>query len=175
MPILSLFLLFLVAATSAQETNSQRVRAQTFPLSIEVPADWQSFPPDSKVDPNEVLFFQTPDSAPFAANLVLSAHATGGTWEDLVKRQTYHLLVFEGAPLQSNEALRLHGLPGHKWVYKAPSPDGVEKLYYRLYLLLPPTAGSRRLLVLQGSAPAEQALEMLPFFNQAARSLQYGL
>ena len=171
--IVSLFLWALSLGVLADER--QRVRSENFPLSLSAPSDWVVFPPSPEGDPNEVLFLQTPEESPFEAVLSVGVHPLSGKWEDLVKRQTYLYLVWEGAPLSVNEALKLRGAQGHKWVYQSQGKDGENKLYYRLCLLLPASLGAKRLLVLQGVAPAMASPQMVPLFNEIARSLAWGL
>lgn len=171
--IVSLFLWALSLAALADDM--QRVRSENFPLSLSAPSDWISFPPSPKGDPNEILFLQTPDESAFQAILSVGVHPLTGKWEDLVKRQTYLYLVWEGATLTANDALKLRGAQGHKWIYQARAEDGESKLYYRLCLLLPASLGAKRLLVLQGVAPAAQSPQMVPLFNDIARSLAWGL
>jgi len=139
-----------------------------------VPSAWESFT-ESETDPNEVLFLQTPKGEELDATVTLSAYPLRGNWEDLVTRQTYHVVVFEGAPLIVDEELTLRGARGHKWVYKAKGPDGRQNLYYRLYLVLPESVGANRLLVMQGVVPDKSGVQAVPTFNALARSLNWGL
>ena len=161
-------------SVSSQELGDKRVRAQDFPLTVSIPVEWEVFTSNPD-DPNEVLFLQTADDARYPATVSFSAHPVGGSWENVVGRQTYHLLVFEGVPLMVDEALQLRGARGHKWVFKDRGPDGEEKVYYRLYLLLPAGVDGRRLLLMQGSAPSEVSPEFIPFLNEMARSMAWGL
>lgn len=173
----SLFLVAMCSVVTAQEADTvdgTRVRAEKFPLSLSAPADWEVFTSNPD-DPDELIFLQTPKKAPYAATASVSAHVVQGDWEEIVRRQSYHLLVREGVPLATNEALKLRGAKGHKWVFKDTGPDGASKVYYRLYLLLPASVGGKRLLLLQGAAPAENSPEFVPQLNSMARSLVWGL
>ena len=171
---MSLFFFSTWGAVLAQEGEMTRVSGEGFPLSVEVPADWEVFKTNPK-DSSEVLFFQTPGGAPYSATVSISAHPAGGEWTEIVKRQDYHLLVWEGVPLSVDEELRLKGARGHKWVFNDRGPDGESKVYYRLYLMLPPAVAAKRLLLLEGAAPAENSPEVIPLFNTMARSLAWGL
>ena len=150
-----------------------RARSESYPVSIALPEGWESFQGDPKV-PGEVLFLQSPEDGPVSALLTLSAFPMPHTWEDLLRRQTFELVVELDAPVLSDEPLTIRGAKGHKWVYTAKSASGEEKLYYRLYLALPATVGSRRLLVLAASAPVAQSQDALQVFNTLARSLNWG-
>lgn len=152
-----------------------RVSSADFPLSVEAPSDWEVFTsnPDS---PSELLFLQTPKAAPYPMTVSISAHPVSGDWSEIVRRQDFHLLVWEGVPLQVNEELKLKGSRGHKWVFNDLGPNGENKVYYRLYLLMPPTVvAGKRLLLLEGAAPAENSPEVVPLLNSMARSLAWGL
>lgn len=98
-----------------------------------------------------------------------------GQLTELVRKQNHHLLVWEEGPVIVNQALRLRGVPGHKWLYKHRDEDGRVRLYYRLYLLLPESVGDKRLLFLQGVSSGQESTHVLPMFNSLARSLAWGL
>ena len=170
---LSLFLFWTLLPATAQEL-SKRVRAKDFPLALSAPQDWEVFL-ESKDDPREILFLQSPEGAEYESAISVSAYATPGKWEDVVKRQNYHLIVWEDAPITINQELKMRGVRGHKWVYQARDENGESKLFYRLYLMLPGSITAKRLLVMQGSAPVDKSIEALPFFNQVAQSLAWGL
>ena len=173
----SLFLMAMCSFATAQESGTvsgTRVRAEKFPLSLTAPADWEVFTSNPE-DPDELIFLQTPKDAPYAATAGVSAHLVQGDWDEIVRRQSYHLLVREGVPLATNEELKLRGAKGHKWVFKDTGPGGESKVYYRLYLLLPASVSGKRLLLLQGAAPAENSPEFVPLLNSLARILVWGL
>ncbi|MCA9780788.1 MAG: hypothetical protein KC800_28905 [Candidatus Eremiobacteraeota bacterium] len=173
----SLFVMAMCSGINAQEfgeSGSQRVRAEKFPLSLSAPTQWEVFTSNPD-DPDEVLFLQTPKEAPYPATVSVSAHPVQGDWDEIVRRQSYFLLVHEGVPLATNEELRLRGAKGHKWVFNDIGPGGESKVYYRLYLLLPASVGGKRLLLLQGAAPAGSSPEFVPQLNDIARSLSWGL
>ena len=150
------------------------MKSEVAPLSVLVPGSWEAFA-DGKLGSYEVLLLQSPEKAEYDSTLSFELYPLDGAWEDVVRRQNYHLLVWEGAPLSTNQALALRGAKGHKWIYKLRGEDGTLEVHYRLYLLLPKTLGEHRLLVLQGLAPAENSLEILPLFNRVVRSLAWGL
>lgn len=152
---------------------SNRLKAKKAPLSAEVPSGWDGF--SQEQEGVEFLFLQNPKDEDYEALVSVSLHPTSGKFEDAVRRQTFQLLVWEGAPISTNQALTLRGASGHKWVYKASGLDDGQRLYYRLYLLLPKSIGHRRLLVLDGEGPAERSPEIVPIFNSIARSLAWGL
>ena len=166
--------LILCSASDAEGVDLQvRARAKSVPVAIEQPQGWESF--DKGDDQTgEILFLQSPVDEP-EKTVHLSLHYLGSDWEGLVKRQNYHLIVDEGTPIMMNESLSLRGSRGHKWVYQAKGSDGQSLLFYRLYLVMPASVSSRRLLVLQGSAPAESAPTSVPFFNDLVRTLVWGL
>ena len=173
----SLFLVAMSLTSTAQEVDTSigtRVRAEKFPLSLNAPQDWEVFTSNPD-DPDELIFMQTPEGAPYAATASVSVHLVEGDWAEIVRRQTYHLLVREGVPLSVNEELKLRGAKGHKWVFKDTGPGGQSRVYYRLYLLLPPSVGGKRLLLIQGAAPAENSPEFVPQLNSLARSMTWGL
>ena len=170
----SLFFLTMCLSAQAQEEIKKRVGAKTFPLTVSAPSAWEVFTSNPK-DPDEILFFQTAQDAPYGVTVSFSTHPVTGTWEELVSRQSYHLLVWDGVPLTVNEELKLKGARGHKWVYRDKGPNGESKVYYRLYLLLPGSVGEKRLLLMQGAAPAEHSPEIVPQWNTMARSLAWGL
>lgn len=171
--IVSLFLLLGLSA-GGQELLHKRATAKDFPFSVLAPQDWEVFT-ESEEDPNEVLFLQTSPKSEYEVTVSFAAHPFAGTWEDVVKRHSYHLIVFEDCPVLVDEELKLRGARGHKWVFKAADGEGVTKLYYRLYLLLPPSVGKNRLLVMQGVAPEGRSPEAIPVFNKLARSMAWGL
>lgn len=169
-----LLLWLLATQLSAQEATLEgRARAQTYPLSIALPEGWKSFPADSKVR-GEILFLQSPTEGSLDATVRLSAFPMPKSWESILRRETYHLVVELDAPVLLNEALTLRGAKGHKWFYRADSSKGESQVHYRLYLALPASVGVNRLLVLHASAPAEQSTEALSLFNSLARSLTWG-
>lgn len=104
-----------------------------------------------------------------------SVYPLPGSWDELIKRKNYQMLVFEDGPVTSNDALKLRGTPGHKWVYESVDSQGVRRLTYQLYLLLPPQGGHKRFLFVQAVAPPESALEVVPLFNEVARSMVWGI
>lgn len=161
------------AAAAESQESVVRVQAERYRLSVALPAGWQSFQGDSKVR-GEVLFLQSPEQAVPEATVRLSAFAPPRSWESLLRRETYHLVVETNAPVLVDEALTLRGAKGHKWVYRAVSSSGQEQLHYRLYLALPATVGANRLLVMHATAPAEQTAEAMALFNSLARSLAWG-
>lgn len=170
---LSLFFMAMSVCSLSQD-NHKRVGAESAPLKVSAPTDWEVFTSNPD-DPSEVLFLQTPDQAPYGVTVSFSLHPGDGNWDELVTRQNYHLLVREGAPISVNEALKLRGARGHKWVYQGRGPNGESRVYYRLYLLLPGSFGKDRLLLMQGAAPAEHSPEIVPSWNAMARSLSWGL
>ena len=175
MIIVSLFLTLLtVAGSLAQDLIHKRVKSKVLPLSLMIPGSWESFP-DSDGNSSEVLYLQNSDGDACEASVSLSTHEVPKKWDELVKRQNYQLIVWEGAPISHNQELRIRGAKGHKWVYKAKGEDGHQKLYYRLFLLLPKSVGERRFLVMDGTAPAVRSPEVLPLFNRMASSLAWGL
>lgn len=172
--IVSLFLVAVCSFGSAEGIElSTRARAKRAPVSVEQPPNWEVFDKGDEQS-GEILFLQSP-AGEAEKTVHLSLHFLSPDWEGLIKRQNYHLIVNEGVPIITNEALTLRGSRGHKWVYRAESENGNLRLYYRLYLALPASVGSKRLLVVQGSAPAESAPTSVPFFNELARSLSWGL
>ena len=169
--------LFLWAQTltfsSAQELKS-RVKAESSPISVQTPEKWEAFNTDL-ADQNEILFLQTPEEAEHETTVSVSLYRFTGKFSDLVRKQNYHLLVWEEGPVLVNQALKLRGVSGHKWMYREISESGREQLYYRLYLLLPESVGERRLLFLQGVTNDVDSTRVLPLFNNLARSLSWGL
>lgn len=172
-----LLLLSLPLATLAEEPSAPETRlarSETYPLSVALPPEWESFQADPKVQ-GEVLFLQSPESGPLDATVRLSAFSPPRVWDDLLRRETYQLVVELDAPILVNEALTLRGARGHKWVYRSVSSQGQSQVHYRLYLNLPATVGPHRLLVMHATAPAEQAETALPLFGSLARSLAWGM
>ena len=175
----ALLLLLLLAFSSpllAQEPEAiegERARSESMTLSIALPKGWESFQGDPKVQ-GEVLFLQSPQNGPVDATIRLSAFPMPRNWDDLMRRETFQLVVEMDAPIQENTALTLRGAKGHKWVYMATSSSGQRQLNYRMYLALPATAGANRLLVMHGTAPEGQASEAVHVFNSLARSLAWG-
>jgi hypothetical protein len=172
-----LFIFLLAGAGAAQDGDSpellvQRARSESFPLSMALPQGWKSFQADPKVQ-GEVLFLQSPESGPIDATIRLSAFPMPRVWSDLLRRETFQLVVEMDAPVLANEALTLRGAKGHKWVYKATSSSGQSQVHYRLYLTLPAAVGVNRLLVMHATAPLDQAEEALPLFGTLARSLAW--
>jgi hypothetical protein len=172
--IWSLFFMTMCLGAQPQDDIQKRVAAETFPLTVSAPSDWEVFTSNAE-NPNEILFLQTPEKAPYGVTVSFSTHPVTGNWDELIGRQSYHLLVWDGVPLIVNEPLKLKGAQGHKWVYRDKGPNGESKVYYRLYLLLPGSVGDNRLLLMQGSAPAEHSPEIVPRWNSMARSLAWGL
>jgi hypothetical protein len=170
----SLFLMTMCLSAQAQEELKKRVGAESFPLTVLAPSDWQVFTSNEE-DPSEILFLQTPEEAPYGVTVSFSTHSVDGDFDEIVNRQSYHLLVWDGVPLSANESLKLKGARGHKWVYKDRGPNGESKVYYRLYLFLPGSVGKNRLLLMQGAAPAEHSPVVVPQMNAMARSLAWGL
>ena len=173
-----LFILLLAGAGAAQDVDSpevlgERAPSESLPLSVALPQGWKSFQADPKVQ-GEVLFLQSPESGPIDATVRLSAFPMPRVWNDLLRRETFQLVVEMDAPVLANEPLTLRGAKGHKWVYKATSSSGQSQVHYRLYLALPATAGASRLLVMHATAPVDQAGEALPLFGTLARSLAWG-
>ncbi len=170
-----LTLLLLTLPLLAQEPASapQRARAASYPLSVALPTGWESYPGDAK-NPGEVLFLQTASGAEMDATVSFSAFPMPKEWDSILRRETFQLVVAMDAPVQTNQALTLSGARGHKWVYRAPSKEGVEQVHYRLYLALPASVGKNRLMVMQATAPAGQAAAALATFNDLARSLAWG-
>ena len=169
--MLSLFLL-LIGLAGAQE-SLQRVRSERSAFSAAVPVEWEVFT-KSEEDPNELLFCQSPEGKP-EVTVSFTTYPLTGSWSELVRRQTYHLVVVEGSSALVDEELKLRGARGHKWAYRGMDSEGRSRLFYRLYLALPPMAGKKKLLFVQGVAPPEQSAEMLPLFNSIARSMAWGL
>jgi hypothetical protein len=175
-----LFAFFLTTSAAVAQNRDddaflagRRARSESFAVSIAQPEGWQAFQGDPKT-PAEVLFLQSPETGPLDATISLSAYPMPHAWADLLRRQTFQLVVELDAPVLSNEALTMRGARGHKWAYRALSKSGEEKLYYRLYLALPASVGPRRLLVMAASAPAAQESDALDLFNGLARSLSWG-
>ena len=151
--------------------GQERAHASNFPLSVERPKQWESFPGSPK-NSGEVLFLQSPKDTELDATVSISAYPLPNSWDDLVRRENFLMLVHD-SPMIENQALSLGGAKGHKWVYRGESSQGEPKLFYRLYLTLPPSVGSRRLLVLEGLAPDAQSEQALVLFNGLARSLNW--
>jgi hypothetical protein len=175
--LIALFFCLLGALSVAQEelpSESARARSETYPLSIALPKGWESFQGDPKVQ-GEILFLQSPQPGPVDATLRLCVFPLPRSWDDLLRRETFQLVVEMDAPILSNEALTLRGAKGHKWVYRAVSSSGQNQVHYRLYLTLPATLGVNRLLVLHATAPSDQEETALPLFNSLARSLAWGV
>lgn len=174
---LTAWLLAVTLPTAAQDplASPPRARASSPPISVELPSGWESFSGDPRT-PGELLHLQTLAEAPWEASVSLSCFTLPKVWDHLIRRERYLLLAHWDAPVLTDEALTLRGVKGHKWVYRAPSTQNPERelLHYRLYLALPATVGSQRLLVLHGIAPAESTPEMVPLFNALARSLSWG-
>lgn len=168
-----LLILLLAVPVFTQEIGGERARSESMPLSIALPKGWESFQGDPKVQ-GEVLFLQSPANGPLDAFVRLSAFPMPRNWDDLMRRETFQLVVEMDAPIQENTALTLRGAKGHKWVYQATSSSGQRQVNYRIYLALPATGGPNRLLVMHGTAPAEQAGEAVNLFNGLARSLAWG-
>lgn len=158
----------------AQESQTRTVEATKTALRVTVPSAWESFT-ESPSDPTEVLFLQTPEGASPEVTMSFSVYPLPGSWDELIKRKNYQMLVFEDGPVTSNDALKLRGAPGHKWVYESVDPQGVRRLTYQLYLLLPPEGGHKRFLFVQAVAPTESALDLVPLFNEVARSMVWGI
>jgi hypothetical protein len=161
-------------ACADEVARHQRVSASKAPISVLAPPNWETFQ-ESEDNPYEVLFLQSPKDAEYDITVSLAAHPLAGNWQDLVTRQTYHLVVFEGSSITVNEDLTLRGVRGHKWIFKGTGPDGSSKIYYRLYLVLPASVGKNQLLVMQGVAPGSRSPEAVPIFNALARTLSWGL
>lgn len=138
------------------------------------PEKWEAFNTEL-ADRNEVLFLQTPEGAEHETTVSVSLYPFHGKFSDLVRKQNYHLLVWEEGPVLVNQALKLRGVSGHKWMYREKSESGREQLFYRLYLLLPESVGEKRLLFLQGVTNDVDSTRVLPLFNDLARSLSWGL
>lgn len=164
----SLLLLCLLALPSLAQ---DRALSDSFPLSVGLPSGWESFQGDSKT-PGEVLFLQSPKSGELDALVTFSAHKLPPDWSDIPRRENF-LMTVHKYRVRENQALTLGGAKGHKWVYEAPVSNGDVKLHYRLYLALPATVGPKRLLVMQGLGPVEQAEPALQLFNEMARSLSW--
>jgi hypothetical protein len=162
------------AAVAQEETVGERAQANNYPLSVALPKGWESFPGDPKVQ-GEVLFLQSPQGGPIDATLRLSAFPMPRVWDDLLRRETYQLVVELDAPVLVNEALTLRGAKGHKWVYRGTSSSGQSQIHYRLYLALPATVGVNRLLVMHATAASEQSEEAMHVFGTLARSLAWGV
>ncbi len=154
----------------AQE--QERVRAKDFPLAVTVPTGWESMSPSDE-QPGEVLFLQD-KKGPEHGFITYSLFPVSGKFEDLVRRQTYHVVVNLGVPMSANEDFKLRGARGHKWIYQAPTEGGTRQ-FYRLYLIVPGSLTGKRLLVVHGDAPAEQAEQALGLFTETARSTAWGL
>lgn len=165
--LISLFLM-----QSCLVLAQERAQFPGSPVSVERPELWESFPGDPK-NSGEVLFLQSPEGADFEATVSISAYPLPKSWEELVRREDFLMLVHD-SPMIENQALSLNSAKGHKWVYRGESSRGEPKLFYRLYLALPPSVGSRRLLVLEAIAPEAHSEQALPLFNRLARSLNWG-
>ncbi len=163
-----LLLGLLSGSTLAQE----RAKAQGVPISVTPPQQWESYPGDPK-NSGEVLFLQTPEGAEFESTVSLSVYPLPSSWDDLVRRENF-LMIVHDSPILENQALSLRGAKGHKWAYRGETSQGVPKLFYRLYLALPASVGPRRLLVLEGIAPEGHSSQALLLFNELARSLAWG-
>lgn len=169
--IVSLFFLLLSLGGWGQEL--ERARASEFPLAVTVPPGWESMTP-SPDQRGEVLFLQSKEG-PERGFISYSLFPINGSLEDLVKRQTYHVVVNLGVPMSVNEDFKLRGARGHKWVYQAPSEEGGTRQFYRLYMIIPGSLTGKRLLVVHGDAPAEQAEDALALFSSVAQSTAWGL
>lgn len=167
--------LFCLISTSLAlaEALPNRAYAKDFPVSMALPEGWESFSGDPEVK-GEVLFLQSPKSSPLNSFVRLSAYPLPKTWDALLRRETFQLVVEMDAPVLTNEALTLRGAKGHKWVYQAVSSSGQNQIHYRLYLALPSSVGANRLLVLDASAPLDQKDQALLVFGELARSLAWG-
>ncbi len=156
------------------EPCGQRYSFEGLGISVQAPGNWESFKAEgSRV--NDRLHLQSNFEAQLQGQATFSTYPLQGNWEDLIRRQTYHLVVVLGAKLSVNEALTLHGCRGHKWVYETRGADGVDRLFYRLYLALPGELSAQRLLVLHATTEAQESFTAVPIFNQMARSLTLGL
>ncbi len=162
-------------AGSEEDAIAERVsRAQLYgsPFSVELPAGWEVLPP-SESD-TEKLHLVRNGGEHSDGVATMDVHPLQGGWEELVKRQTYHLVVVVGADLFHREPLTLNGWRGYKWIYYASDSAGTRRLFYRLYLALPSELSERRLLVFQGSVtPAEQSADVATF-NALVSSLRPG-
>lgn len=174
MSIVSLFLIVLLRSGGAEESTTKRIRSERAAFAVNVPASWEVFT-KSEEDPQELLFVQTPEGAEREITMSFTAYPMHGSWSELVRRQTYQLVVMEGTPALVDQELKLRGARGHKWAYKGVDSEGRSRLFYRLYLALPPVSGKKKLLFVQGVAPPDLSVEMLPVFNEIARSMAWGL
>lgn len=171
--LLLLLLLTLSPLAQEQPPAARRVRAAGYPLSLALPAGWESYPGEAG-NPAEVLFVQTAQGSEMDATVSFSAFPMPKEWDSILRRETFQLVVAMDAPVQTDQALTLGGAQGHKWVYRAPSKQGVDQVHYRLYLALPASVGKNRLLVMQAVAPADQTASAVATFNDLARSLAWG-
>ncbi len=170
--IVSLFVLSATQASWAQSEDVARARSENYPLSVRLPENWESFQGDPKVS-GETLFLQSPEGDPMQATINWTAFPMTGTWDDLLRRERFHLVVEKNAPILVNEALTLRGARGHKWVYEGTAANGELKVYYRMYLLLPATVGPRRLLVAYGVANQAQSDSAVKLFNDLVRTANW--
>lgn len=160
-------------ATAAEEQQGgDRAISESFPVSIFLPKNWESFPGDPKV-PGEVLFLQGPVDDPRNATLSLATFTKPDVWADLLRRQRYQLIVDRDAKVLVDEALTLHGVKGHKWAYRYRDRTGVLRFGYDLYLALP-ASSSGRVLALHGLANWMEEATLLELFNRLASSLIWG-
>ena len=156
----------------AQQEDAPRARSENFPLSVRLPENWESFPGDPKVS-GEVLFLQTGKGDLHEATISWAAFPMSGSWDDLLRRERFHLVVETDAPVLVNEALTLRGARGHKWVYEGTAANGTPKVYYRMYLLLPASVGPRRLLVVYGVADQTEKESAVELFNDLVRTANW--
>ncbi len=173
MVLVSLFLVSL--SLLAQATPTKRVKAENFPLEVSVPSDWEALPPSPKNDPNVLLFFDSPDGSPVESIVSFEVYPLSGKWDDIIKKETQKLPVWEGAPLVTNEAFTLREAQGHRWVYRTRDKDGLTRVYYRLYVLLPESFGPKRLLEMQGTAQTKEDLQVVPFFDEMIGTITWGV